>query len=215
MLKRDYRMLAIFLGLALMLACVPISVPTPSVPPTLDVGLLNTTIAQTAAAAATQTFVLLPTSTPTPTATRTPTEVPSATPTFLYLLFSPTVPTPTPTMTTVDTTGEPFSCRVDSQTPKDKDVFAPGANFTTHWQVVNNGTSLWDANSADYRFVGGDTLHKQAVYDFPKNVLPGGSVELTVAMQAPTDPGTYTTRWQISTGKDRFCSMGIRIVVQK
>jgi len=212
MLKRDYRMLAIFFGLALMLACVPISAPTPSVPPTLDVGLLNTTIAQTAGAAATQTFALLPTLTPTPTATRTPTEVPSSTPTFLYLLFSPTVPTSTPTL---DISGQPFSCRLDSQTPKDKAVFAPGASFTAHWQVINNGTSLWDSNSADYRFIGGDQLHKQAVYDFPKNVLPGGSVELTVAMQAPTEPGTYTTRWQISTGKERFCSMGIRIVVQK
>jgi hypothetical protein len=211
MLKQNYRMLAIFLVFALMLACAPISVPTQSIPPTLNVGLLNTTIAQTAGAAATQTFALIPTLTPTPTVTRTPSVTPSATPTFLFLLFSPTVPTSTPT---VDTTGEPLSCRIDSQTPKDKTIYAPKANFTAHWQVVNNGTNVWDSNSADYRFAGGDQLHKQAIYDFPKTVLPGGSVELTVAMIAPPDPGTYTTRWQIAMGKDRFCTMGIRIVVQ-
>ena len=64
MLKRNYRMLAILLAIALLLACAPIAVATPPAPPTFDLLSLNTIIAQTAGAAATQTFVLQPTLTP-------------------------------------------------------------------------------------------------------------------------------------------------------
>jgi hypothetical protein len=188
MLKRNYRMLAIFLVIALTLACAPAAVVTPPPAiPTIDLLSLNTTIAQTAGAAATQTFVLLPTSTPTLTATRTPTEVPSSTPTFLYVLASPTVPLPTPTL---DISAGPYACTITSQTPGENAVFSRKALFDAHWLVVNTGAYTWDANSADYRFISGDKLHDTAAYD-----------------------GTYSTKWMIALGKERFCPMKVTIVV--
>ena len=211
MLKQNYRMLAIFFAFALVLACVPIPVATPSAPPTLDVSALNTTIAQTAGAAATQTFVSLPTLTPTATPTRTPTEVPSLTPTFLYLLASPTIPTSTPTL---ELSGGPYTCRVESQSPKEGTTFASNASFEAHWHVINTGTETWDANSADFRFASGDKLHKTGVYDFSKSVATGESIDFTASMQAPADTGTYTTRWQIGLGEERFCPMVVKIVVK-
>jgi hypothetical protein len=213
MLKQNYRKLVIFLAIALSLACAPIAVATPPAPPpTIDLLSINTSIAQTAGAAATQTFVLLPTLTPSPTVTRTPTEVPSSTPTFLFVVPTSTVPSSTPTL---DTSAGPYACRVVSQTPGDGTAFPRKAPFEMHWLVLNTGTVAWDVNSADYRYAGGDQLQKVNAYDFNQTVVPGSSMDFVVAMQAPNDPGTYATNWQIALGKERFCRMSIKIVVNQ
>ena len=74
--------------LALLTACGTVPAPT-TFSPTFDPSSLNTIIAQTAGAAATQTFVLQPTLTHAPTDTKTPTEIPTSTPTFIFVLFTP------------------------------------------------------------------------------------------------------------------------------
>ena len=211
MLKRNNRMLAICLVIVLLLACAPIAVATPPAPPTFDPLSLNTIIAQTAGAAATQTFVLQPTLTPSPTVTRTPTEVPSSTPTFIFVLSTPTVPSSTPTLSV---SADRFACRVVSQNPADNDVLVKGIPFKARWQVLNIGTSGWDENSLDYRYVGGDKMHMVSIYDFNKSVPTGGVIDLVVEMQAPDKPGTYTTTWKIGVGKERFCPMSLTIVVK-
>ena len=211
MLKQNYRMLAIFFAIALLLACAPVTVATQPAPPTFDLLSLNTTIAQTAGAAATQTYVLLPTATISPTVTKTPTEIPSGTPTFVFVLATPTVPSSTPTL---NPSAAPYVCRVISQTPGNNAGFPRKAPFDAHWQVLNIGTATWDENSADYRYASGDKLHKTSAYDFNKSVPPGVSIDFVAAMQAPVDPGTYTTKWVIALGKERFCPMSIKIVVK-
>ena len=210
MLKQNYRMLAIFFAIALLLACAPIAIATSPAPPTFDALSLNTIIAQTAGAAATQTFVLQPTSTIVPTITKTPTEIPSSTPTFIFVLPTSTVPSPTPT---VDVNGAKYVCRVISQTPSDNTVLSRGIPFKAYWQVINIGSSAWDVNSADYRYISGDKLHKTSGFDFTKSVPTGGTINFAVPMQAPDKPGTYTTTWKIALGKERFCPMSITIVV--
>jgi hypothetical protein len=210
MLKRNHRILAICLAIALLLACAPIAVATPPAPPTFDLLSLNTIIAQTAGAAATQTFVHQPTLTPSPTVTRTPTEVPSSTPTFIFVLPTSTVPSSTPTL---NVSADRFACRVVSQTPADNTVLVKGIPFKAHWQVINIGTLGWDENSLDYRYISGDKLHMTAAYDFPQSVPTGGVIDLVVEMQAPDKPGTYQTTWKIAVGKERFCPMNLTIVV--
>jgi hypothetical protein len=211
MLKRNYRMPAILLAIVLMLACAPVAVATPPVPPTFDLLSLNTIIAQTAGAAATQTFVLQPTLTPSPTITRTPTEAPTSTPTFIFILSTPTVPSLTPT---IDVSSGPYACRIVSQVPGDDTVILHGLPFKAHWQVVNSGTYGWDSNSADYRYAGGDKLHTTGGFDFNQSVPTGGVIDFVVPMQAPNEPGTYTTKWWIALGKQRFCPMHITIIVK-
>jgi hypothetical protein len=208
--KQNYRMLAICLVIALLLACAPIAVATPPAPPTFDPLSINTIIAQTAAAAATQTFVLQPTLTSSPTITRTPTEIPSLTPTFIFVLFTPTVPSSTPTLK-VPT--EKYACRIVSQDPANDTVLVKGIPFKTHWQVMNTGTLAWDENSADYRYASGVKLSKVNAYDFNQSVPTGGVIDFVVEMQAPNDPGSYSTTWQVAVGKERFCPMKVTIVV--
>jgi hypothetical protein len=210
MLKQNHRMLAICIVIALLLACAPVAIATPPAPPTFDPLSLNTTIAQTAGAAATQTFVFQPTLTPSPTITRTPTEIPSSTPTFIFILSTPTVPSSTPTL---NVSAEPYACRITSQTPTNDSVLVKGIPFTTRWQVINSGTNGWDENSADYHYSSGDKLGNSGAYDFDRSVPTGGVIDFVVEMKAPNDPGTYSTTWKVSVGKENFCPMKLTIVV--
>jgi hypothetical protein len=208
MLKRNQRVLAILLAIALLLACAPLA--TPIAPPTFDLLSIDTAIAQTAGAAATQTFVLLPTLTITPTFTPVPTEISSSTPTFIFVLPTSTVPSSTPTL---GLSSEPYDCRILSQSPADDTSFVAGINFQARWQVRNIGTQTWGVNSADIRYTSGTKFHRTPVYDMSKAVPPGEQIDIFVEMWAPVDPGTYTTTWKIKVGKTEFCTMKLKIIV--
>lgn len=210
MLKRNQRALAILLAIALIFACAPIATPI-AAPPTFDLLSIDTVIAQTAGAAATQTFVLLPTLTITPTFTRVPTETPSPTPTFIFILPTSTVPSSTPTL---GQSKDPYACSILSQSPVNNASFVPGINFQARWQIGNIGTQTWDTNAADVRYSSGDKLHKTAIYDLSASVVPGGQIDILVEMRAPKNPGTYTTTWKIKIGKTEFCPMKLKIIVQ-
>ena len=209
MLKRNQRIASLVFLTVLMLACAPLA--TPYAPPTFDLLQVNTIIAETAGAAATQTFVLLPTVTITPTFTRVPSETPSPTNT---IIFSFATSTPIPSETPVPTkSSDPYACVVLSQTPADGTSFVPGLAFQARWQVKNIGLEVWGVNTADYRYVGGDKFHKAPVYDMPTSVPPGEKADITVEMWAPMDPGNYTTTWKIKVGKTEFCTMKLNITV--
>ncbi|CAG0989515.1 hypothetical protein ANAEL_02212 [Anaerolineales bacterium] len=211
MLKQNYRMPAILLVFVLLLACAPAIIATPLAPPTFDPSSLNTIIAQTAGAAATQTFVLQPTFTPTVTFTRTPTEAPTSTPTFLFLLATPTVPSLTPTL---EISSNPFACRLVSQDPTENSVIAKNADFAVLWRVMNVGANAWDANSIDYHYLSGEKLHKQSAYDLPNPVPTGGEIDLIVNMKAPKQEGTYVTNWSLRVGKQNFCKLKVTVEVK-
>lgn len=209
MLKRNPRVLAILFAIALMLACAPLA--TPSAPPTFDLLSINTSIAQTAGAAATQTFVLLPTATITQTFTPVPTEIPSSTPTFIFILPTSTVPTSTPTQ---GLSSLQYDCQVLLQSPLDDTTIVAAQPFQAHWVVKNRGTEPWGTNSADIRYSSGSKLHRAPVLDMEVAVLPGEKLDVNVNMWAPVDPGTYTTTWKIKVGKTEFCPMKVKIIVQ-
>jgi hypothetical protein len=82
------------------------------------------------------------------------------------------------------------------------------------WHVRNNGSSSWDSDSADYRYVNGDRLHVNSIYDFNNTVAPGSSVDIVVDMVTPGQAGTYTTRWRITIGNNEFCTMEVTIIVK-
>lgn len=87
--------------LMVLLACaLPGASPSIGPLPTFDPNSLGTAVAETAAAAQTQTALNLPTATNTASPTRTPTITPTFTPTFIFAL--PTF-TPLPTFTSVVT----------------------------------------------------------------------------------------------------------------
>jgi hypothetical protein len=213
---RKSKLLIWVTALALIMACAP-SLVTPSVP-TLDPGVVNTFIAQTVNAAASQTAASMPTITPSPTITptvNTETPLPTATSTVVFVLSTPT-PLVIPTFTSVGggTSNEDFSCQVTRVTPANGSTFDPRDDFDAVWTVRNNGQKNWDRNSIDFVYDSGDKLHKVSGYDLDENVRTGNSIDLGVDMRAPRNDGTYTTTWALRVGNDEFCTLRLTIVVR-
>jgi hypothetical protein len=142
--------------------------------------------------------------------TNTATEVPSPTPTFVFVLPTSTVPSPTLEPSASDLE---YDCKITSQSPADNTAFGTLAVFQARWRVMNIGTSNWNGNSTDYRYVSGNKLHTQPAYDLPKSVPSTGEVDIVVDMQAPNTPGPYTTTWKLRIGKTEFCPMKLTIIV--
>jgi Tfp pilus assembly protein PilW len=111
-------------------------------------------------------------------------------------------------------TNNKFACRVESKSPSDNTTFAPGTDFSVSWRVTNTGSEKWDSASADYRYVSGDKIHQTAIYDLNKSVNVGKSTDLTVAMKAPGNAGSFSTTWNIFIGKTSFCKMKLTIIVK-
>jgi len=221
MSTRKTKILAWLIALSVVLACVPtFAAPQASTPVP---GAVNTFIVQTSNAASTRTAAAMPTSTPSATITSTPrntdTPIPTETPTFIFLL--PTL-TPIPTFTRVTIPGSGgggsssrnYSCQLVSVDPPNGTTFDARADFDAVWRVRNNGQSTWDRNSVDYIFLSGDQFHKVSGYDLSENVRAGETTNLTVDMEAPRNPGTYTTRWTLRVASDNFCTLELRIVVR-
>ncbi|MBK9211082.1 MAG: hypothetical protein IPL71_23490 [Anaerolineales bacterium] len=211
MIARNHKIFALLVAIVMMLACAPTLAPATASVPTFDPNSVGTVIAQTAGAASTQTALMAPpTLTPTvpPTSTSVPTETPTAT--FIFILPTMTVP---PTFIQPGSSGDDYECQIISQNPINNTVIQHTSVFDARWMVVNVGKLSWDSNNADYRYTSGTKMHRTGAFDFAQSIPPGGMYEFVVAMQAPDEPGTYTTTWKITTGKARFCSMSITIVV--
>lgn len=216
---RKTKLLVWVTALALVMACVP-SLAAPSVP-TLDPGAVNTFIAQTVNAAATQTAASRPSLTPSPTITptvSTQTPSPTATATVIFVLSTPT-PLVIPTFTNVSSgdggiSSQNYSCQVTRVSPANGSTFDPRDDFDTVWTVRNNGQKNWDRNSVDYIYSSGSKIHKVSGYDLDENVRVGNSIDLGVDMQAPKDSGNYTTTWTLRAGNKTFCTLTITINVR-
>jgi len=212
MIRRNNRIFTLLCITTTMLACAPVLAPA-SVAPTFDPNSISTYIIQTANAAATQTALVAPptsTFTNVPLPTHTPFDTPSPTATFIFILPTPTVPSSTPA---IGSSNLKFDCQVLSQSPQSGTHMSPNNSFTMAWQVRNIGKGFWDSNSTDYRYKSGSKLHKTSAYDFPSSIVSGGQVEIKVAMTSPGSSGSYTTTWDIKTGKTEFCNMSLTIQV--
>jgi hypothetical protein len=210
MLRRHSKVLYLAVSLILALACVPTLGSTPPPIPTFDPNGPLTAIVLTAGYAATQTAINAPpTATPTPLPTKTPTNTPSPTATFLFILPTNALP---PTQIPLGVSNKELDCQVLSTEPKA--AIAASTSFIGKWVIANIGTATWLSDNVDYRYSEGDKFHLQSIYDFPANVQPGSTVEVTVDMQAPSTPGEYTTKWRINQGNKLICTMEMKITVQ-
>lgn len=198
--------------LIFMLACaIPNLVPASAPIPTFDVNAPLTAIVLTSNAAATQTQRFAPpTLTPTVTATRTPFPTETPTPTFIFVLPTATIP---PTQIPVGSSGLELECQIISQDPPNGSLMQKSVDFVTRWTIANVGTNTWPSDNTDYRYISGDKLHIQPIYDLENNVVAGNTIDLIVNMQTPASAGTYSTSWRIVIGKEQFCPLNINIIV--
>ena len=86
---------------------------------------------------------------------------------------------------------------IDDLNIPDDTEFAPATEFSKRWQLRNNGTCPW---SSEYGivFVGGDLMSAEETLPLPQPVASGQTVEVSIDMIAPDEPGTYRGNWQIA-----------------
>ncbi|MCE1254871.1 MAG: hypothetical protein LWX83_15150 [Anaerolineae bacterium] len=133
------------------------------------------------------------------TATQAPTNTPLPTSTLNYQ--------PAPTLTQ-----KPVPCDrasyVADITIDDGSVMAAGTTFTKTWRLKNNGTCTWDTN---YRlvFVSGDAMGAPTSgIGLPAVVPPGGQVDVSVTLTAPTGVRTYQGDFMLQNGSGARFGIG-------
>ena len=177
-----------------------------------SVGTIAASIIQTQTALAPTITV---TSTVTNTATATFTNIPyvpptlTLTPTYAYYTLTPTLSgtyTPSPTGTLATSTVNPstlaYGCNnlafVRDVTLPSGTVVQAGDNIVKTWKVANNGTCNWlyqytlELLSANYPVSGTSKLGKV--------VTVNDWAEVSINLDVPKNPGTYTSYWRLSDG---------------
>ena len=171
------RMTALFAALLLLAACNlrQGATPTPGLSPE---EIIATSVQATAQ------FVL-------PPSTVTP-QPPTA--------ITPTLHPPTPALTPTPTATPPPCSRAefvaDVTIPDGSDIQAFDT-FTKTWRLRNTGTCTW---TSDYRVVfdhGDQMLAPDSGPLSGGSVPPGGTVDVSVLMEAPGTPGTYKGYWRL------------------
>lgn len=173
--------------LAVLLLLTACSAPTPTAAPTQDINPIRTEVAATVLAQVPQLCALTPTVTPTPTTT------PTVTPT----LTATVTPTGLVSGTPGTVVAGPDKAKWVSQTVTDGTRFAPGAKFNMTWRIQNVGTSTWTVNYR-MRFYSGDPFGALREIPLDREVKPGETVDITIAMTAPAKAGEYRSDWVMS-----------------
>ncbi len=159
-----------------------------------------------------------PTTTPPPTDSGLPTLTPTPPPPSTPTIAPPTAtspPTQTPIPCDLALPGDP----IDVTIPDDTEVL-PGAVFTKTWRLVNHGTCTWTDEYAAV-WVSGERMNAADAVPLPGSVAPGESVDVTLVLTAPTDPGTYQGNWMLRNAQGELFGIGpegngvfwVRIVV--
>lgn len=79
-----------------------------------------------------------------------------------------------------------------------------GAAFTKTWRLRNVGECTWTMNY-NIVFVGGESFGAPVRIGMPRVVEPGETVDISLLLEAPTYPGSYTGYFMLSDGEgDRF-----------
>jgi hypothetical protein len=129
-----------------------------------------------------------------PTATETATPTPTDTPTP-FVTQTPLTLQPNATLPPSGGGGCDNSVFVSDVTIPDGTVMTPGQAFTKTWRIQNNGTCAWTA-AYQLTFVSGNAMGGSST---PVGIAvnPGSSVDISVAMVAPTTAGEVRGDWRL------------------
>lgn len=164
---------------------------------------------QTVEAMLTQAYTPLPstlTPTLTPTIGRTP--APRASTPLGTLFMTATsdllIFTLTPEVTVCDqaAAGSP----IDVTIPDDTEM-RPGQTFTKIWKLQNVGSCTWTTAYAAVFFYG-EQMGAPEVVSLGEDVLPGQTIEISIEMVAPTNPGTYQGNWKLRNASGQLFGIG-------
>lgn len=130
-----------------------------------------------------------------------------ATATPLPSTVTPIVPSPTPTATLPPASAcDKAEFVQDVSTPDGTDIPA-GQAFTKTWRLKNVGSCIW-TTAYSLTFVSGDQMGGAAASALPATVPPGGTIDLTAYLTAPSVPGTYKGYWMLRNPAGGFFGIG-------
>jgi hypothetical protein len=201
-------------------ACMPVK-PTRTAP---DTGALYTQAVQTVSAQLTQAAgatavaqltqmaqssptLLPPTQTNPATATATS---PADTP---VPVKETTATRPAPTPTRQRPTSVPLPCDaaafVADVSAPDGTKLQPGTHFTKTWRLQNVGACTWNADY-DLIYADGDRLSGAKTVSLNVRVKPGQTVDVSVDLVAPSEPGEYKGWWQLRNADGERFGIGAK-----
>jgi hypothetical protein len=96
-------------------------------------------------------------------------------------------------------------------TVPDGTIFAPGTAFTKTWRLKNIGTCTW-TTAYSLVFVSGEPMGGPASVTLPTSVSPGQTVDVSVALIAPTSAGTFRGYWQLKNASGGLFGIGSTFV---
>lgn len=198
---RNKLIASLLIGVVFLTAC---SGNDADLTPTADMNLIQTEVVETYAAALTQTASAAPTIELFPTLTASPTVAPLVTlPSTLAAVTQP------PVAATKSCYSMAF---VSDVTIPDNTAVSPGQTFTKTWKVVNNGSCAWEAGFK-FAFTGGDAM-SGATYTLPAAVAINATVDISVAMTAPTNKtGAVRSNWRMQTAAGQFFGDEVYVIV--
>jgi len=95
---------------------------------------------------------------------------------------------------------------IDVTIPDDS-LIPAGQAFTKTWKLVNAGTCIWTTNYS-VRFFYGDRMGAPDILPLQAAILPAQSVEISIDMVAPQNPGTYQGNWKLSNAAGALFGIG-------
>lgn len=136
----------------------------------------------------------------------------SQTETALAMPTNTPEPSPTPTLTATPTEeiGDPlcnFGGFVEDVTVEDRSVLDPDTPFEKVWRLENLGECTW---TTDYRvvFVSGYQMEAPTSTNLAANVAPGETVDISLNMVSPGQPGVYTGYWELQSSDGEVFGVG-------
>ena len=173
-----------------------------------DVNAIYTNAALTVEAQQLTLLASQPTATVTPFVTLTPLSTNTA---FATIAPPPLSAFATNTQAISNTGGCDNSVYVSDVTIPDNTVVTSGQAMTKTWKVQNSGTCAWTA-TYKITYVAGNAMGGTATA-IGQAVGPGQSVDVSVAMVAPTAAGEVAGTWRLANDKSVVFGTNLTIVV--
>jgi hypothetical protein len=182
---------------------------------TIFAGQTGTSIAQpspTLSTTATPTGIDTATGSPTPSATRAVFYQPVLPASTVTPTITGTAPTPLPSATaTYGAVGCNNSAFIMDVTIPNNTKMTVGQTFTKTWRIKNTGTCAWNGNYR-FTFIGGNVMGSDTV-KIRRVVGIGESTDFSLAMVAPSSPGTFSGYWRMADDNRSLFGAGFNVVI--
>jgi hypothetical protein len=89
----------------------------------------------------------------------------------------------------------------------DGTVLNPGVSFVKTWRLRNSGGTTW-TTVYSLIFASGAYMDGLSVIPLLSNVAPGGVIDVSVALVAPSSPGTYVGYWELRSASGILFGVG-------